>query len=306
MVNKLTKRKLKLFVSYDLWKVIIVSALACLVFLLAFNFVARKPTDGQDFKILIDKNAIMGEDVDGFFENLFTKSATEGGFSYEMLKGETVMINGTDENPDEYLIRSVYGDLHYDDVVILQEPLYEYYFKTCYMAADISEYINSAIEFVSINACDESGEINEQKVYDYFDRTRKGDSRFRTKAEKEQGRKDELDRFKGILLMATELRACFIANPELLDKEREYTYYGGEAKKGVFGLRLGALVGRSDRDISKLFGLKKYKEGTNEIYYSADGLYLAIGNNVQENGDLYYEMLAVMYTLIDTYTTLLD
>lgn len=305
MVNKLTKRKLKLFVAYDLWKVVVVSVLVCVILLLAFNFVAKKPKDGQDFKILIDKSVLMGDDIDVLFENLFTNETEEGGFSYEMLKGETLFINGTDENPDEYLLRGVYCDLFYDDVVILQKPLYEFYVEDCFMATDINEYIKEAINFVKVNAYDESGAFSEQKVYDYFDRTRKGDTRFRTREEKVQGRIDEVKRFKGILHTATALQNCFSANRELLDEERTISFYGQE-KKGVYGLKLGGLVGREGADITKLFALKKTYEETGEIYYTADGLYLAIGSNKEQNGDLYYEMLSVMYTLIDTYTTLLD
>ena len=82
MVNKLTKRKLKLFAVYDLWKVAVVSVLACAILLLAFNFVAKKPSDGQEFKILIDKTVNMGDDINDLFENLFTKAPEQGGFSY--------------------------------------------------------------------------------------------------------------------------------------------------------------------------------------------------------------------------------
>ncbi|MBO7214603.1 MAG: hypothetical protein J6V66_03795 [Clostridia bacterium] len=305
MVNKLTKRKLKLFAVYDLWKVAVVSVLACAILLLAFNFVAKKPSDGQEFKILIDKTVNMGDDINDLFENLFTKAPEQGGFSYEMLKAETVIINGTDENPDAYLLNSVYGDLYYDDVVILQEDLLEIYVNN-HMATDINVYISDAKAFLISNGlCDANGVFNETAVYDYFDRTRKGDSRFRTKEKKEQGRKDELERLKGIWFMANALENCLRANPNLLDKEREYNYYT-LPQKGVYALRLGALIGKDGADISNLFNIKHVKEDTEEIYYSADGLYLAIGSNKEENGDLYYEMLSVVYTLIKTYTTYLD
>lgn len=303
MVNRITKRRLRLFLIYDLWKVVVVSVLVCAILLLAFNFVAKKPTDGQEFKILIDDDIAMGNDIGGLFEDLFTKKPTEGGFSYEMLKGDTTYMYSSDENPEEYLLQTVYGDLNYDDVVILAEDLYLKYLQMG-MATDINKYIASAKKFLIDNdLCNELGEFNEQKVNEYFNKTRKRDSRFRTKAEKEQGRIDELERLKGIWFMATSLESCFASHPELLDEEREGNFLGKKVN-GVYALNLGALVGKQGKDASNLFYLTK-ADDKGDITYTADGIFVAIGNNSNENGDLFYEMLAVLYTLIENYTNYL-
>lgn len=301
MVNKITKRSLKSFLYYDLWKALIACVLVCAVFLLAFNFVAKKPTDGQDFKILISGDVIMGNDANDLFEDLFTRKPTEGGFSYEMLRGDTMFMYGSEENPEDYLLRAVYGDLNYDDVVILLEELYVTYINSN-MATDINVYIADAKKFVTENAM-VNGEFSESKIHDYFNKTRKRDGRFRTKAEKEQGRRDEVERFKGLWLMANALEQCFKEHKDLLDKEREITRLG-KKETGVYALNLGGLKGKDGKKITDLFSVDKVDED-GKIYYTADGVYLAIGNNKSENGDLYYEMLAVMYTLIKNYTNYL-
>ncbi len=303
MVNRITKRRLKLFFKYDLWKVLVVSALVCVILLLTFNFVAKKPSDGQTFKILIDDDVMMSSDIDLLFEDLFTKKPTEGGFSYEMLKGDTTYIYGSDENPEEYLLRSVYGDLNYDDIVIFGEDLYLDYLGFG-MAADINEYVASAKDFlISKGLCNELGEFDERKVNEYFDSTRKRDTRFKTKEKKEQGRRDELERLKGIWFMATALEDCFNEHPELLDIERKATIFGSEVD-GVYALKLSSLVGKSGKDVTNLFSRTETDEEGN-VSIVADDIYVAIGNNKNENGDLYYEMLAVLYTLIENYTTYL-
>ncbi len=298
MVDKITKRKLKNFFVYDAWKVVVVSAILCVIFVLIFNFVSKKPTDGQDFKILIDDDIVIGKEIDNFFKDLFTKNPTEGGFSYEMLKGETVIVNETDDNPEEYLLSSVYCDLNYDDVCILGEKLYLEYLNIQGGAVDINEYIAGAKAFLTNGGfCDANGTFNEREVNRYFDRTRKGDSRFRTKEQKEQGRKDELERLKGIWFMATSLEVCFENNPQLLDVEREGTNEVGQKVTGRYALNLGALDGGYYGDVTNLFS--RVEVDGNGTSYTANKVYLAIGKNKKENGDLYYEMLAVLYQIIN-------
>ena len=103
--------------------------------------------------------------------------------------------------------------------------------------------------------------------------------------------------------MATALESCFASHPELLDKEREANFLGKKVN-GVYALNLGKLAGKQGEDVSKLFYLPKTDEEGN-VSYIADGIFVAIGNNSNENGDLYYEMLAVLYTLIENYTNYL-
>ncbi|MBE5744116.1 MAG: hypothetical protein E7358_05320 [Clostridiales bacterium] len=300
MVDKITKRKLKSFFVYDAWKVVLVSTIFCVIFVLLFNFISKKPTDGQDFKIMLDDDIVMTKAIDDYIEALFTTKPTEGGFSYEMLKGETMYMRGTEENPEEYLLGGVYCDLNYDDVCILGEKLYLAYLKMQGGAVDINEYIKDAKNYLFSNEfCDNNGVFNESKVFEYFDKTRKGDSRFRTKEQKEKGRLDELERLKGIYFMAESLQSCFIEHPYLLDEQREGTDKFGQKVMGSYALKLGELDGGDLGDISSVFSIVK-EDGNN-----ADGVYLAIGNNKEENGDLYYEMLAVLYQTIKNYSTYL-
>ncbi len=304
MVDKITKRKLKSFFVYDAWKVVALSAIFCVIFVLIFNFVGKKPSDGQEFKLILDDDIVLGVGIDGFIEELFTSEPTEGGFSYEMLKGETVYIYDTEENPEDYLLGAVYCELNYDDACILGETMYDAYLKMYGAAVEIDKYISDAKAFLLSNGlCDENGVFDENRVNKYFDQTRKGDSRFRTKEEKEQGRKAEFERLKGIWLMATSLENCFAIFPELLD-EREGTNEIGEKVVGKYALNLGELDGGDYGDITRLFSTVKTDEQGNTSY-TADGIYLAIGNNKEVNGDLHYEILAVMYHIVKNYSSYL-
>ena len=95
MVNKITKARLKNFIWYNSAKILILTVILSVVLGLLFNFVEKKPTDGQDFKILIDESITLGVEIDELFSDLFTSDEDGGGFSYEILKGETIIARNT-------------------------------------------------------------------------------------------------------------------------------------------------------------------------------------------------------------------
>ena len=62
MDNRITKTRLKTFLSYDLIKVLAVTLILCIVCLIVFNWVGEKPSSGQSFYVLCDPNVEIGED----------------------------------------------------------------------------------------------------------------------------------------------------------------------------------------------------------------------------------------------------
>ena len=303
MVNKITKKRLKNVLAYDGLKILILSVIVCIVVVLIFNAFAKKPSDGQDFKLIVDDDLIYDYDeVDKFLDELFQNGVDNGGFSYETLQGDFISLRDNDESPKNYMLNSIYAELTQDDVCVLQEEIYKQYIEQN-NAVDIIAFIDNAFEFLfSEGLCDVDGNFNQQKVNDYFIRTRGNDSRFRTQEEIANGKANELKRLQAIYRNATALKACFEAHPELLD-ERTYSY--GDAQiTGKFAIVIGNLNGNAQtgRYAEKLFK-RSYENEDGETVYTTDGIYIAFGNNYAQNGDIIYENLAFMYTLIKTYST---
>ena len=303
MVNKITKQRLKNVIFYDGIKIVAVSVILCIVLILIFNAFAKKPSNGQDFKLIIDENIIVGDDIRGLMDNLFESGTENGGFSYETLQGETIYLRSNDESPKEYVLNNVYAELYQDDVCVLEEEIYLQYVARN-NAVDLVDYVKDAKAFlINEGLCNASGEFDTDSVNSYFERTRSNDSRFRTSEKIKQAKEDELKRLQAIWRNATLLEACFVAHPELLD---EQTFTIGEyTKTGKFALKIDVFDGKDGKYVESLFK-RSYLDENEETVYTTSGIYIALGNNLQNNGDLFYENLAFLYTLINTYSTFIS
>lgn len=303
MVNKITKQRLKNVIFYDGLKILALSVILCVVLILIFNAFAKKPSNGQDFKLIIDENIYVGEDVNDFLDDLFENGSENGGFSYETLKGETVYLRSNDESPKYYVLNNVYAELSQDDVCVLEEEIYLQYISRN-NAVDLIDYVKSAKTFLlNEGLCNPSGEFDVNAVNAYFEKTRSKDSRFRTSEQIKKGKEDELIRLKAIWKNATALETCFAMHPELLD---EQTFTIGEyTKTGKFALKIDVFDGKNGKHVENLFK-RSYLDEKGETVYTTSGIYITVGNNLKDNGDLYYENLAVLYTLINTYSTFIS
>lgn len=301
MVNKITKPRLKTFIAYNTVKMIIVTLIACIILVLIFNGVGKHPTDGQDFKLIIDSNIKIGKDVIDLFSDLKNRDEEDGGFSYEMLKGEPFILRGSDENPTSYNLNSIYVPLSYDDVCVLPEDIFKDY-VTAGNAKRIDLYITEALAFC--NQFLVGGEIDANKVFNYFELTRGKDSRFITKEQKEQGKNSELKRIKAIYKNANLLKDCFNAHPELLYNCSYKSETFGQTFEGAYAINISNLKGREDKNIANLFQINK-EVSEKEPIVTTEGIYLAVGDTFDKTGDLFYEQLAFLVTLIKNYTNYL-
>lgn len=302
MVNKITGKRLKNLIAYDGVKIAVLSVIVCLIVILIFNAFAKKPSNGQDFRLIVDEDILVGDDMGGIFDNLFDGGVENGGFSYETLQGQLVYLRSNDESPKNYVLSSIYTELNHDDVCVLTEEIYVEY-VSFHNAVKIDVYVDSAKQFLIDNGlCNIDGVFNEDNVNAYFEKTRGKDSRFKTTAQKKEGKANELKRLKAIWNNATALQNCFALHPELLD-EREYTY-GNFTTKGYFAIKVGALNGneQAGNSVENLFK-RSYEDKSGNKGYTTDGIYIALGNNPDADGDLFYEKLAFLYTLIKTYST---
>lgn len=302
MVNKITGKRLKNLISYDWLKMLALSVIVCIVVILIFNAFAKKPSDGQDFRLVIDQDVIVeGDEIKGVFDTLFDGGVEEGGFSYETLQGQVVYLRGNDESPKSYILGGVYAELNQDDVNILLEDVYLEYIAQN-NAVKIDEYLISAKQFLLDNGlCNSLGEFDVNRVNSYFETTRGKDTRFKTAEQIKKGKEDELKRLKAIWNNATALQKCFEEHPELLD-ERTYLF-GAYENTGKFAINLSKLNGNSEsgKYIENLFKRSYVKD--DQTLYTVEGIYLTVGQTSDADGDLFYEKLAFLYTLIKTYST---
>lgn len=302
MVNKITGKRLKNLISYDWLKMLALSVIVCIVVILIFNAFAKKPSDGQDFRLVIDQDVIVeGDEIKGVFDTLFDGGVEEGGFSYETLQGQVVYLRGNDESPKSYILGGVYAELNQDDVNILLEDVYLEYIAQN-NAVKIDEYLISAKQFLLDNGlCNSLGEFDVNRVNSYFETTRGKDTRFKTAEQIKKGKEDELKRLKAIWNNATALQKCFEEHPELLD-ERTYLF-GTYENTGKFAINLSKLNGNSEsgKYIENLFKRSYVKD--DQTLYTVEGIYLTVGQTSDADGDLFYEKLAFLYTLIKTYST---
>ena len=91
--------------------------------------------------------------------------------------------------------------------------------------------------------------------------------------------------------------------------EKEIKISDGYTVKGKFAINLGALDGNptvnDKKQITDLFARKVYDEDGKVSEITADKVLLLVGRNEQDEGDLYYESLAFINTLLFEYSTFL-
>ncbi len=299
MKVKITKEKVKTFLTYESLKVLAVCVGACFLLFIIFNALTTKPTSGQEVNLLYDKTLILGKDVSSTLSSLTTlpkEGEKKNNFSYEALKVSAIQIESGNYN-SEYILSEVHVKSFEDDMLVLGEELYLYYVNTN-NAVDIPTFINGAIDYVTSNGFIVNGEFSSSAITDYFYATRSNDKRFKTKAQKEQGAIYEYDRITALYKQATALKAVFEAHPELLD-ERTFDFYGTSIT-GKYGVKLSELKGSEDCDIKNLFS--RVVTENEDSLYTSEGIYLAFGENKEQTGDLYYETLAFLYELVCKYT----
>ena len=298
MDNRITKTRLKTFLSYDLIKVLVVTLILCIACLIVFNCVGEKPSSGQSFYVLCDPNVEIGEDGSMLPIDTARKGVENGGFSYDILEVSTKNVETSAYGVSYMLKTSV--ELGDDDIFITGEALGREYLDS-YAAADIVGLVNKAFQYCTDNGFySKSGTINEENIKQYFLKTRKNDNRFRF-TDKSQGIALEIKRIKTIWENATVLQKVFAKHSEIFsDKFTSFTW-GGREITGSFAIDLSMLNGGSGV-LENAFKLAVKNEETGDFTYTTNGLYLFVGNNEEFNGDLDYESLAYIRTIIEKYS----
>lgn len=294
------KNKLKTFFTYDFLKVTAICVVICLVFTFAYYIVEKKPTEGQRFAILYADDVVLGEEVDSIIINAIDEE-TENSFSYDVLLIEPKQIMVSPEQSALSLL-TTYSDLHDDDVFICTDTLLENYVQSA-RAQDLDLFVNNAFNYLYSNGFySENGDINEDKIIKAFLDKYSKDNRFKKEEDLKLGKEYEIKRIKAIYSNATILKRVFEENPQIFDTTQTEIEVNGY--KGRFAIDLGKLTG-GEKSVFNSFKKAVYNEETKETSYTADGVYLLIGNKQQINGDLHFEGLAYIVSVLKTYSNLI-
>lgn len=307
---KITKTRVKTFFAYDFIKVIAAVGITVLLLWIILNALAKKPTNGQDFFMMVADDVIISDEARAL-PSYVKDGDGKYKFSYDVLNVNTLVINPAGYS-SAYMMNT-YCELGEDDVFICTDTgdgsLYNQYTEL-YWGEDIVSYANFALEFLRDNGfIDESGEFTDKNAESYFLKTRKKDARFRKQSAREQGIKQEAERLKSIYENAKALLLAIENHPELLYEEKEVKINDKLTVKGKFAINLGALDGspsvNGKKSITDLFARNVYDENGNVTDVTADKVLLLIGRNEQDEGDLYYESLSFINTLLYEYSTFL-
>ncbi len=299
MDNQILKTRIKTFFTYDLLKVLAVSIAFCIIFTLVFGIVEKKPTEGQRFTILYADDVILGDESKDLINRL-VDTKNESAFSYDILKIEPKQIMVGNQSP--LYLMSTYSDLCDDDVFMCTNTLISDYVETS-RAEDLDKYVEKAFTYLyDNNFYSKENVINEDVIIAKFLEKYGKDSRFKKSEELELAKLEEIKRIKNIFNNATILKEVFKNNPQIFDDK--YNKITSLNYEGRFAIDLGKLSG-GEKHVSNAFSREVVDEKTNEVSYTADGVYLLIGNKQHKNGDLHFEGLNYLVNMLKTYSNLI-
>lgn len=313
MNNKITSERFKNFISYDFWKMIL-SLIAIIVALaLVLQITAPRPTYAQDFTFMIDSDIIANDEGRNLLQEIDDRQVDNYGFSYDILKTTSYYLSSGEQHTSGFLMHT-YKQAYNDDVFIcadaIDDSLYKNYISSFY-ATELIKYVDDALSFA--NDFYKNGQLDQEKVKEYFAKERGKDSRFWGEKNYFEGVRLECLRITAIKENATKLKYVF-ENYDILYKfeqlKNEFEHFpelNELVEEGYYAIDFSKLNAykRPDKNLANAFSrLKDVGEGRFEN--TLENVVLLVGNNKEASGDLHYEALAVINTIIQTYTTLLD
>ena len=301
MDNKLTKKRLSDYLSYEWILMIIVVAALIVVWELVYTLSAVRLTSGQQFRYYYDENIYSGNDAN--FYDLLEGENGEKTFSYDVLSAGYEALN------PQYNVLSVRLSVYEGDAIFTDSTEdengssrmkntvdgYSMYTFT-HLEEDGINYLSSFLkdEYAGLSFAEKKvkvydyNNLDESKIDAHFLDRMKGDNRFRSAEEKEDGKVLERGRIKklctemekfGYLLSVGDEKGLFMrytkyelayANAEDKNKSDYEAAIEREKEAGrenaIYGLRLDKLTG--GRSVSEYFRVKEKD--------SADGVTLAL------------------------------
>ena len=296
MNNKITKARIKDFLLYALLKTVAITVLICVFLIIVFDIVSVKPSNGQNFIVLVGNDVICGEESDEVLYKTTTNDVQNFGFSYDVLEiSSSTLIS---EAPHQEMVTK--REIHEDDIFIATSYLAGEYISTL-SAISFDDYLKKANAYIN-KFLDENGNVDENIVKSNFYKTRGKDNRFRNSKNKNLGIKEEIKRIKGLLKNIRTLERVFSENKQIFASE----FLDVDIDKGQntygYAIDLSKLTGKEGKNIKNAFMVMQTSQDSEEVVYTAEGVYLMVGSNSDSDGDLFFEPMAYILNLIDTYT----
>ncbi len=316
MDNKINRKRLSNFLSYE-WILMLISVFAAiLAFELIYTVSATRVTTGQYFKYYLDKN--LSSDVADFYIALGYEPGKNGKtFSYEILDlgMESVVFS------DEVLTARLSvqeGDVIFSDVT--EEEDGSSRAKTLidnYPLMSLDELLASAKEYIA--GFKEGGALSDDLIIRHFNERMKKDNRFRTEEQRAEGRLLEIGRIQklakdvedfekifaagneGLFFNYTKYAQTLALNPESEDAQILYDREIAAGRENAkYGIRLSALTyeGTDKKDVSRFF--QKVDTGT------AEDVIVMVFDFTSYQPDLQFETISFIDTILRECSDLLD
>ncbi len=320
MDNKLTKRRLSDFFAYE-WIITIVAAVVVIIVMeLIYTVAATRLSTGQQFKYYLDEDLYV---YDGSAYEIYNLLGVETGkngktFSFDVLSVESENLTSS------YNVLSVRLSVQEGDAIFTSAKEKEdgsVRAKTIidqFPVYNLQLLLDSAKEYIAQFKV--GGNLDENKIRAYFDERMKGDNRFRTEAEKEAGRQNEIGRIvklaadvedfetlmtigeeKGLFYKYTKYEQA--ATNE--DNENARAAYEKEKTDGrenvVYGINMGALTHAPEKtDKKNVSDYLKLSDGT------AENVVLILFDFSSYQYDLQFECISFVNTLVKEFSDFLD
>ncbi len=321
MDNRLTKRRLSDFFAYE-WIITIVAAVAAIIVLeLIYTVAAVRLSTGQQFKYYMDEDLYVYDSSAGDIYSLLGVETGKNGktFSFDVLSVEAENLSSS------YNVLSVRLSVQEGDAIFtssLEKEDGTVRAKSIideFSVYDMQSLLNSAKEYIAQFKGD-GDSLDENKIRDYFDARMKGDNRFRTEKEKEEGRQNEIERIKKLSLDVQDFETLMSVGEEkglfykytkyeqaatTVDDETYRVAYENEKTEGrenfVYGFNMAAMTHAPERtDKRNVSDYLKLSGGT------ADGVGLVLFDFSAEQPDLQFECISFVCTLAREFSDFLD
>ena len=301
---------------------IIVAVAAIIVLELAYTMAATRLSVGQRFKYYMDEDIYYSDASDKDIYDLLGVSIGKNGktFSYEVLSVETERLNSS-YNVLSIRLAAQEGDAIFtssvqkEDGAVRVKQMVDGH-SVYYMEGE-NGLLARAENYLKTFIADggdvyTESDYDENKIRAYFDERMKGDNRFRTEADKEEGRENEIGRIKklakevkdfktllsvgeekGLFYRYTKYEQSYNANP---DDENYKAAYEKETEH-IYGINMGALTG-GKKNVSEYLKISDTQSAQNVVLVLFDfGKY-------QE--DLQFECISFVNTLVREFSDFLE
>ena len=313
MDNRLTKKRLSDFFAYEWIMTIIIVIAAILTLELVYTVSATRLSTGQQFKYYFDET-LYDQPTGDFYELLGVNIGENGKtFSYDVLSVQSENILSS------YNVLSARLSVQEGDAIFTSKkenengsvnaktivddyPVYDFASLKTHAKEYLSQFLSDSVHGDVYNEQD----YDETAIRAYFDKRMKGDNRFRTEEDKEQGRLNEIARIKKLAKETKDFEKLLSFGEEtglffVYTRFEQAAANGSEtvtpeSESKIFGLNLHALTGK--RNVSDYFKIANSD--------NAEDVVLVLFDFSSYQYDLQFECISFLNTLVREFSNFLD